>query len=98
MFPLLTSSVPELRDVFQSSSAVSSPSTLHNEKVLQTNSIGSAATDDLNNAEKVPQEDAEGAFVGQNYEDDAGGNVDLQTAILNSFDDRIDAQLNYVDN
>ena len=67
-------------------------------EVLQKNSIGSAATNDLNNAKKVSQADAEGAFVGQNYEDDAGGNVDLQTAILNSFDDRIDAQLNYVDN
>ena len=48
-------------------------------EVLQKNSIGSAATNDLNNAKKVSQADAEGAFVGQNSEDDADENIKRST-------------------
>ena len=48
-------------------------------EVLQKNSIGSAATNDLNNTKKVSQADAEGAFVGQNSEDDADENIKRST-------------------
>ena len=55
------------------------------EEFLQTNLIDPAAIDDLNNAEKVPQEDVEGASVGQNSEDDAGKNIG---AVLNDVDNQ----------